>query len=103
MPLLTGLRERRRLTKVKVGAFAPMVGYSRSGYISIENGSRPASPEGAQRIADVLSDLGVPTDYEELIPTPPPKQPKRPKGPRRGGKKPKAPPKQPNAEMRAAS
>lgn len=89
MPKLTGVRERRRRTTQKVGAFAPLVGYSRSALIAIEAGSRPASPEGAQRIADVLTELGVPTSYEDLVPTPPPQQPKGgPKAPR-GRKDPK--------------
>lgn len=106
MPKLTGVRERRRRTTVKTGVFAEMVGYSRAALISIENGTRPASPEGAQRIADALTELGVPTDYEELVPTPPPDQPKGPKGPKkgRGGKKEPKGPKRPSEDaLRAAS
>lgn len=89
MPNLVGLRDRRRRTGVKTGRFARLTGYSRSGYISVENGTRPASPEGLERIADALTKLGVPTDATELLPTQtvpddPPKQPARdPSGPAR--------------------
>lgn len=86
MPNLIGVRERRQRTGVKVGAFAARVGYARSTFISIENGTRPASREGAERIAQGLTELGVPTTAVELIgpehvPSEPPKQPTRPAGP----------------------
>lgn len=97
MPKLTGVRERRRRTTHKTGVFAEMVGYSRAAFISIENGTRPASPEGAQRIAYVLTELGVPTSYADLVPTPPPEQPKnQPKSPPRRKDKKKARPKKDN-------
>jgi transcriptional regulator with XRE-family HTH domain len=86
MPNLPGVRDRRRRTGVKIGKFALMAGYARSTLTSIENGTRSASPEGAERIAQALTDLGVPTVAEDLlvdgtVPDEPPKQPIRPKAP----------------------
>jgi DNA-binding XRE family transcriptional regulator len=87
MAILTGVRVRRQRTGVKSGAFAKLAGYSRAAMISIENGTRPASPEGTVRIAAALTELGVPTepgDLDGTVPDDPPTQPKR---------EPKAPPK----------
>jgi transcriptional regulator with XRE-family HTH domain len=68
MPLLIGARERRQRTGITSGPFAGKAGYSRAALIAIEAGTRPASIEGAQRIAKVLTELGVPTDLEDLLP-----------------------------------
>lgn len=90
MPNLTGVRERRRSTGVRVGAFAPLAGYKRNTMIGIENGRFPASVEGTERIASALTSLGVPTRAADLLPAvgsvpdKPPKQPaKDPKAPKR--------------------
>jgi predicted transcriptional regulator len=105
MPFLDHVRELRRRTGVKSGAFAAITRYSRAAIVSIENGTRPASPEGAERIAAALTDLGQKVTADDLIktpdqrrgtvPDPPPKQPNKPtapvrrekenKGPRRAG------------------
>lgn len=96
MPILTGVRERRRKAGVKSGSFAPLAGYARNTLICIENGSRPASPEGAQRIADALTELGIETTVEDLLPqTVPDKPPKQPKGPKSPPKRQEKDPKGP--------
>lgn len=83
MPNITGLRERRQRTGVKSGEFAAMCSYSRNGIVSVENGNRPASPEAIHRIASVLTELGVPTNADDLIvgdekPAQPKREPSRP-------------------------
>lgn len=102
MPNLTGVRERRQRTGVKSGEFADLVGYSRSAFISVENGTRPASVEAANRIAERLTALGVSTTVTDLItsggtvpdrPHPQPKSPPAPpkrqdkEGPNKGPKR----------------
>jgi hypothetical protein len=76
-----------------------MTGYSRAAMISIENSTRPASPEGAERIAAALTELGQKVTANELItnrrrgtvPDPPPGQPQKPTAPIRREKENKGP------------
>lgn len=98
MPILRGVRDRRRKTGVKLGPFSAELGCSRSHLNSVENGYRPASYELAVRIADKLGcDVSDLLPAGESVPDEPPPQPKpAPKPPPR--RKEKAPrPKRPES------
>jgi DNA-binding XRE family transcriptional regulator len=67
MPYLTGVRERRQQTGVKLAEFAASVGLKRQSLGNVEAGRKPASIEAAYRIAHKLTELGVPTEVAGIV------------------------------------